>query len=131
MRETLLIIDYNKNLRILYDLELSEEGYDILLAENEDEAIRILKEECPNLAIIDGELLLSNGISPLERIRTFCKRTLIVLNDVSHDTCKNFLDSCLVDDCIIKSSDLDQLKWKIKEVLAEKNCLEDVHKREF
>ena len=27
VRETLLIVDYNKNLRMLYNLELSEEGY--------------------------------------------------------------------------------------------------------
>ena len=129
MRETLLIVDYNKNLRRLYDLELSDEGYNIALAENEDEAIRILKEGCPDLVIIDGELLLSNGISPLERIRDFCKRTLIILNDISHETCEHLLDSYLVDDCLVKSSDLNQLRWKIKEVLGKNSCPEEIHKR--
>ena len=129
MGETLLIVDYNKNLRMLYDLELSEAGYKIVLAENEDESIRILKEGCPDLVIIDGELLLSNGISPLERIRTFCNRTLIVLNDISYDTCEHLLDSCLVDDCLVKSSDLNQLRWKIKEVLGKNSCPEEIHKR--
>jgi DNA-binding response OmpR family regulator len=105
---------------MLYDLELSEEGYQILLAENENEAIRILKEECPDLIIIDGGLFLSKGISPLERIRTFCNRTLIVVNDVTYNTCENLLDSYLVDACLVKSSDLDQLRRKIKEVLVEK-----------
>ena len=120
MRETILIVDYSKNLRMLYKHELSEDGYRILLAENEDEAIHILKKECPNLVIIDGELLLSNGVTPLKRIRIYCKQTLIVLNDVNHDTCENLLDSCLVDECVIKSSDLDQLREKINEVLVEK-----------
>ena len=129
MGETLLIVDYNKNLRMLYALELSEAGYKIVLAENEDEAVRILKEGCPDLVIIDGELLLSNGISPLERIRTFCNRTLIVLNDISYDTCENMLDSYLVDDCLVKSSDLNQLRWKIKEVLGKNSCPEEIHKR--
>ena len=129
MRETLLIVDYNKNLRKLYDLELSDEGYNIALAENEDEAIRILKEGCPDLVIIDGELLLSNGISPLARMRTFCNRTLIILNDISYDTCEHLLDSYLVDDCLVKSSDLNQLRWKIKEVLGKNSCPEEIHKR--
>ncbi len=120
MRETLLIVDYNKNLRMLYDLELSEEGYQILLAENEDESVRMLKEICPDLVIIDGELLLSKGIILLERIRSFCDRTLIILNEVSYNTCSNFLNSHLVDDCFIKSSNIDRLKLKIKEVLVEK-----------
>ena len=129
MRETLLIVDYNKNLRMLYDLELSEEGYKILLAQSEDEAIRILKAGCPDLVIIDGELLLSNGISPLERIRTFCNRTLIVLNDTTDDTCEKLLDNHLVDACLVKSSDLDQLRLKIKEVLGENSCRGDGLKR--
>ncbi len=122
MRETLLIVDYRQTLRTLYDLELSEEGYRILLAKDEDGAIKILKDECPDLVIIDGELLLSEGIIPLERIRNFCNHTLIVVNDVSYDTCENLLCSSLVDDCIVKSSDLDQLRRKIKEVLIEKQC---------
>ena len=88
-----------------------------MLAENEDEAIKILKDQCPDLVIIDGELLLSKGISPLERIRTFCNRTLIVLNDTSYDACENLLDSYLVDDCLVKSSDLAQLKLSLKKIL--------------
>ena len=116
MGETLLIVDYNKNLRMLYDLELSEEGYQVLLAENKDEAMKILKDECPDLVIIDGEILLSGGINSLESIRSFCSRTVIVLNDVNYDTCENLLDSYLVDDCIIKSSDIDQLRCKIKTI---------------
>ena len=122
MRGTLLIVDYSKNLRMLYDLELSEEGYEILLADNEDGVMRMLNEVCPDLVILDGELLLSNGITLLERIRTFCDRTLIILNEASNDTCSNFLNSHLVDDCLIKSSDLDRLKWIIKEALVEKKC---------
>ena len=120
MRETLLIVDYNKNLRMLYDLELREEGYRILLANNEEKAMKILKNECADMVIIDGELILSNGISLLERMRTLCNRTLIVLNDITYDTCENLLDSHLVDECLVKSSNLDQLKCKIKEALAEK-----------
>ena len=123
MRETLLIIDYRQTLRMLYDLELREEGYHLLLAENEDEAIKKLKDECPDLVIIDGAILLSEGITPLEKIRGFCNRTLIVVNDVSSDTCKSLVCSSLVDDCIVKSSDLDKLRGKIKELLKEKQCL--------
>ena len=117
--------------RFVRDLELSEDGYKILLAQNEDEATSILKEGCSDLVIIDGELLLSKGISPLERIRNFCKRTLIVLNDISYDTCENLLDSLLIDSCLVKSSDLDQLRWKIKEVLKKNSYPEGIHKREF
>ncbi len=118
--KSILIVDYNKTLRMLYHLELSEEGYRVLLAENEDEAMKIIKDECPDLVIIDGEILLSGGINSLEKIRSFCNRTVIVLNDVNYDTCENLLDSYLVDDCIIKSSDIDQLRCKIKEVLVKK-----------
>ncbi len=122
MGETLLIVDYARHLRTLYDLELSEDGYQVLLADREEEAIKILRERCPDLVIIDGGLLLSKGIGPLEKIRGLCSHTLIVANDVKHDTCENLLNSQLVDYCLIKSSDLDQLRQKIKEALTEKKC---------
>ena len=102
-----------------------------MLAENEYESISLLKERCPDLVIIDGELLLSNGVSPLERIRNFCKRTLIVLNDISYDTCENLIDSFLIDACLVKSSNLDELRWKIRGVLEKNSCPERIHKREF
>lgn len=120
MRETIVIIDYRQSLRRLYDLELSDEGYEILPAENEEEALRMLKNRCPDLVIIDGEVLLSGGIDTLERIKNFCGRTLIVVNDANASTCEKLMGLPLVDDCIIKSSDLDQLRLKIRQVLLQK-----------
>jgi DNA-binding response OmpR family regulator len=118
MQKTLLIIDHRENLRILYDHELHEEGYRILLAENVDDALSTLQHECPDLIIIDGQLILTKGTNILKKIKNFCDRTLIVVNDADHRSCKELLRSFLVDDCIVKSSDLGSLKDKIKTIIS-------------
>lgn len=118
MSGTLLIVDHRQNLRMLYNHELNEEGYQVLLAANEDEAINILENECPDLVILDGKLLLIGGIKPLEKIKSLCNNTLIVVNDVDHKSCKQLLSSFPVDDCIVKSSDLGSLKDKIKTIIS-------------
>ncbi len=122
MQGTLLIVDHRENLRILYDHELHEEGYRILLAENEDDALRTLQHECPDLIIIDGQLVMTKGTTILEKIKIFCDHSLVVVNDADHRSCKELLRSFLVDDCIVKSSDLSSLKDKIK-TLSQKNNL--------
>jgi len=120
LRETLLIVDYRKNLRVLYSHELHEEGYRVLLADNEDEATNILESECPDLIILDGKLLLLEGTKPLENFKNACSNTLIIINDVDYKSCEKLLSSSPVDGCIVKSSDLDDLKEKINEMFDKK-----------
>jgi DNA-binding response OmpR family regulator len=127
MQKTLLIVEHRKNLRMLYDHELLDEGYRVLLAENEDEALRILQHECPDLIIVDGQLLLTQGPNTLEKIKSFCDHTLIVVNDANQKSCKKLLCSFLVDDCIVKSSDFDSLKERIKTILSKKQSMEGNH----
>jgi len=117
VRPTLLIIDERKNLRMLYDHELGEEGYRVVLAENRHEALKVLKHDCPDLVILDGSILVKEGRTALEEIRSFCNKTIIVANDVDPNSCKMILSSFPLDDCLVKSSDLSHLKKKISDLL--------------
>jgi len=130
MQKTLLIVEHRKNLRMLYDYELLDEGYRVLLAENEDDALKILRHECPDLIIVDGQLVLKQGPNTLKKIKSFCDHTLIVVNDANHKSCKELLCSSLVDDCIVKSSDFDSLKEKIKTILSKKQSMEGNHEHD-
>jgi len=116
----LLIVDYTQNLRVLYSHELREEGYRVLLADSDDEATKILEGECPDLIILDGKLLLTEGTELLEKFKNFCSDTLIIINDVDYKSCEKLLSSSPVDGCIVKSSDLDYLKEKINEIFAKR-----------
>jgi len=130
MQKTLLIVDHSENLRMLYDHELHDEGYRILLAENEDDALRTLQHECPDLIIFDGQLVLTQGPRTLEKIKRFCDHTLIVVNDADHRSCKKLLSSFPVDECIVKSSDLDSLKEKIKTILSKNQSMKGNHEHD-
>lgn len=120
VRETILLVGYSGNLRVLYDLELREEGYRVIFAETHESALSMLRKGCPDLVVIDGEILLSEGTTLLQSVRTCCTRTLIILNEAHYDTCKQLLNAYSVDGCLVKSSDVDRLRAKIKDFLQEK-----------
>jgi DNA-binding response OmpR family regulator len=130
MQGTLLIIDPRQNLRMLYDHELHEEGYRILLAADEDDALKIVQHECPDLIIVDGQLVLTHGTHTIAKLKSFCDHTLIVVNDADHRSCKELLCSSLVDDCIVKSSDIDSLKEIIKTILSRKQSMKGNHEHD-
>ncbi|MBW1769485.1 MAG: hypothetical protein JRJ65_20885 [Deltaproteobacteria bacterium] len=45
---------------------------------------------------------------------------MIIINDVDYKSCEKLLSSSPVDGCIVKSSDLDDLKEKINEMFDKK-----------
>lgn len=119
MIKTLLIVEYRENLRALYENELKEEGYRIVVAENEKEALYILHYECPDLVIISGEVVVSAGIILAEKIKRYCPHILLLVNAADFATCENLLHSSDVTaSCIVKSSDLKLLKRKIKDSIT-------------
>ena len=120
MKETLLIVEHKQNLRVLYGHKLHEAVYRILLADSHDEATKILEAECPDLILLDGKLLLTEGTEVLERFKNFCSDTLIIINDVDYKSCERLLISSPVDGCIIKSSDLKYLKERINEIFTKR-----------
>lgn len=116
---TLLVVEYRKNLQTLYENELREEGYRLVVAENEKEAIYILMHECPDLIMVSGEVVFLAGITFLEKIKRYCPNIMILVNTADFRACENLLRSSAVGtSCIVKSSDLDLLKKKIKDTLA-------------
>ncbi len=69
--KTVLVVDDEKNIRRTMQLVLEGEGYNVLSAENAEDALRILAN--PNapvdLAIFDVKLPKMSGLEALERIR--------------------------------------------------------------
>lgn len=119
MMHKLLIVEYRKSLKTLYEDELREDGYHILFAGNEKEALNITQQECPDLVILSGEVVLLEGISFSEKLKRYCPNILILVNTADLKACENLLHSSDVPvDCIVKSSDLDLLKRRIKDTLT-------------
>jgi len=115
----LLLIEDEANLRILYTEELKKEGYDVVCAENGMEAIKILEGTVVDLVITDIRMPQMNGLEALSNILGLRKGVPVIIY-TSYPQYKTDFMSWAADAYLIKSSDLSELKAKIKELLGER-----------
>lgn len=116
-RQTILVVEDDKNQLLLYEQELSLEGYNIITAKDESEAVKKLQERSPDLVVMDIILPKMDGIELMGRIMNERKKIPIIINTAYSCYKDNFM-SWGADAYIIKSSDLSELKNKIKELLG-------------
>jgi DNA-binding response OmpR family regulator len=112
----LLVVDDDKNLRALYEQELSDEGHEVAAAGSGQEALEHLKTKRPDLIILDISMPGMDGIEALGKILAKDKTMPIILN-TAYSTYKDNFMTWSADAYVVKSSDLTELKGKIKEVL--------------
>ncbi len=116
---TILCVEDNKNQRLLYEQELSLEGYKIITAADGKDALEKVKEQPPDIIIMDINMPRMNGIEAMGKILSKNKNIPIIINTAYSSYKDNFM-TWAADAYIIKSSDLSELKNKIKEILSSK-----------
>ncbi len=117
MKKKLLVADDEKNLRLLYQTELEDEGYDVTVAENAQEVLDLLKTKQYDLIILDIQMPGMNGIELMEKILAKDKRQLVILNTAYSVYKDNFM-TWSADAYVVKSGDLTELKTRVKELLT-------------
>ncbi len=118
----ILIVDDEANVRRLYSEELSNDGYETVLAENISEAIASVQNDDPDLIILDIKLGDESGIDALAKIVEERKDMPVILNS-AYSVYKDNFRTWAADAYIVKSADLDPLKDKIRELLDSRNDL--------
>jgi len=116
---TILVVDDEENIRELYREELESEGYTVFTAESAEKALEILDREKIDVVILDLRMPGTDGLAALEKMMVK-KRDLSVLINTAYAEHRNDFLTWLAEDYILKSSDLTQLKEKIRQVLAKK-----------
>ncbi len=112
----ILVVEDEESMRILLEEELKDEGYDIKTVKNGAEALDYLSSNDCDLVTLDIEMPDMTGLDVAGKIREMGKNVkIILLTAYSHY--KSDLSSWAADDYIVKSSDLTELKNRIKELL--------------
>ncbi len=117
--EKILLIDDEENILMLYEHELLDEGYQVLLANNAREGIEKLKRESIDLVILDIRMPAMDGLEALGKILGLKKEIPIILN-TAYSNYKDDFMSWAADAYVVKSSDLTQFKTTIRDVLNKK-----------
>ncbi len=116
---TILLVEDDKNQRLLYEQELRLEGYEIVTAADGKEGLGKVQEQPPDMIIMDINIPKMNGIETMGMILSKYKNIPIIINTAYSSYKDNFM-SWAADAYIVKSSDLTELKNKIKEILTKK-----------
>ena len=114
--KTILVVDDDEAIRTLLQEELEEEGYKVLIATNARDALKMVAAEPLDLVILDIRMPGMDGLEALPRILGIKEGLPVILNTAYTQYQDSFM-SWAADAYVVKSSDLSELKEKIRELV--------------
>ncbi len=75
----ILVVDNEQAIRILFDRLLSRNGYEVILAENGQEALELLEREHPKAVVLDLKMPGMDGIALLKDIRLVDRKVPVIV----------------------------------------------------
>jgi DNA-binding response OmpR family regulator len=112
----ILVVDDDLHIQRLYKEEFEEEGYEVVIASNGQEAIDLFNSETPDIVTLDILLPDIDGIRLLRQMKEKNPKVPIIMS-----TAYDYRDDFAVwasEAYIVKSSDLDELKATIKKLVS-------------
>jgi nitrogen regulation protein NR(I) len=123
--QTILIVDDDKSIR--YSLKRMMEGkYSILTAQNGEEALDRLKQNSPDLIIMDIKMPGRNGIEVLKEIRSVDPKSLIIIM-TAYGTTETAIEAMKYGafDYILKPFPIPQMKGLVEKALALRKVMKE------
>jgi DNA-binding response OmpR family regulator len=111
----ILVVDDDLHIQRLYKEEFEDEGYEVVVASNGQEAIEMFEKESPDIVTLDILLPDVDGIRILRQMKEKNPKIPVIMS-----TAYDYRDDFAVwasEAYIVKSSDLDELKTMIKNLL--------------
>jgi DNA-binding response OmpR family regulator len=113
--KTILVVEDEKHLQILYAQELAAEGYNVIAVGTGGEALEKVKNNPIDLAILDIKLDEENGLEVLRNMMEHRRGLKVILN-TAYSSYRNDFKSWSAEDYIVKSSNLDELISKVRKL---------------
>lgn len=115
----ILLVDDDYAIRLLYQEELTYEGYEVITASGGVDLLEIIARHRPDLIVLDIKMKEVNGLELLQDIRNTYYYLPVILCTV-YPSFRYNPKSIAADYHVVKSSDLNELKLKIKMVIKGK-----------
>lgn len=75
----ILLVDDEEDFRQLMAFWLESKGYAILTASNGQEAVKVVKNDIPDIIFLDLHMPVMDGVTALKEIRTFNKDVPVIV----------------------------------------------------
>jgi CheY-like chemotaxis protein len=112
----ILVIDYDPAIRLLYEEELLEEGYEVISSDGGNGVLQLIADQRPDLILLELKLGSRNGLDLLRDIREDSWTTPVILLTV-YPAMKFGGEMSSVHAYVTKNSDLTGLKQQIERCL--------------
>jgi DNA-binding response OmpR family regulator len=112
----ILIVDDEEGIRMLYSMELQDEGYDVITRSDGKDLVEIVDQEQPDCIILDIKMQEYSGLDLLQQLRKKYYDLPVILNS-AYSSFKVDIKSVAADYYVVKSSDLTELKEKLRVAL--------------
>ena len=112
-----LVVDDDESIRELYRADLSDEGYEVVLAVDGRQALVFLESSLPHLVTLDIKLPDIDGIEVLRRIRERNATVPVILLTAFGEFRQDF-NTWASDAYIVKSHDTRELKDTVGRLLG-------------
>jgi DNA-binding response OmpR family regulator len=114
----ILVVDDEEHIRLLLREELEDEGYAVITAGDGEEALRLVREEKPDLVTLDIKMPGESGLMILRKIRE-TDYDLPVILCTAYSSYKTYFSTVAADHYVVKSSDFTELKEKIRVIFEQ------------
>ena len=115
----ILVVDDEEYIRLLYEEEFTDDGYDVITAATGHGILSTIDKEKPDLVILDIKLADQNGLDLLQEIRNRYYNLPVILCS-AYEVFRKDLKAIAADAYVVKSSDLTQLKKAVRRALESK-----------
>lgn len=112
----ILIVDDEEGIRMLYSMELQDEGYDVVTLPDGKDLLEVVDTQHPDCIVLDIKMREFNGLDLLQQLRKKYYNLPVILNS-AYSSFKVDLKAVAADYYVVKSSDLRELKEKLRVAL--------------
>jgi DNA-binding response OmpR family regulator len=127
----ILAVDDETLYQHLLKVNLEKEGYDVITANNGEEALDLVSNRHPDLVVLDIMMPKLDGISTTERIRQFSNVPIIILTAKGdeHDRVQGL--NVGADDYVVKPFSATELVARVRAVLRRAHTSEQVTQNRY
>jgi len=112
----IMIVDDEASIRMLYREEFEDEHYDVVEAEDGLGLVARVEEERPDIIVLDIKMADYDGLDLLQEVRQRFHDLPIIISS-AYGAYKGDYKTLAADYYVVKSSDLSELKQKVKKAL--------------